>query len=48
MLSAAFVLFSTAIYVAKLSRKTIGSWGLGLLGLVLFLGVAAGLVRTEL
>ena len=48
MLSAGFVLIGTAIYVAEEPPKMIGSWGLGLLGLLLFLGIMAGLVRTKL
>jgi hypothetical protein len=38
MLSTAFVLLGTAIYVADETEKTIGSWGLGLLTLLLLLG----------
>jgi hypothetical protein len=46
MLSAAFVLLGTAIYVADETEKTIGSWGLGLLTLLLLLAIATGMVAT--
>ena len=46
MLSAAFVLLGTAIYVADETEKTIGSWGLELLALLLLLAIATGMVGT--
>jgi hypothetical protein len=46
MLSAAFVLLGTAIYVADETEKAIGSWGLGLLALLLLLAIATGMVAT--
>jgi hypothetical protein len=46
MLSAAFVLLGTAIYVADETEKAIGSWGLGLLTLLLLLAIATGMVAT--
>lgn len=48
MLSAAFILLGTVIYVAQERDKWIGIFGLALIGLWLPTGILAGILKTKL